>query len=76
MDRIFARVTCSYSRHARFFETSAAAILTMLLLHYKIELVEEPQYAHETPEERRERVLAASPGITITSVHIGNPFDR
>jgi hypothetical protein len=40
----------------------------MLVSHYKIELKEEPQFAHESFEERKTRVLAAKAGISLTYV--------
>jgi len=50
----------------RFFETEGIAILTMLVSQYKISIKEEPQFAHETFEERKARVLAVRAGLTIT----------
>ena len=50
----------------RFFETEGIAILTMLVSQYKIEIKEEPQFAAETFEERKARVLASKPGLTTT----------
>ncbi len=50
----------------RFFETEGIAILTLLVSRYKIEVKEEPQFAHETFDERKERVLRAKPGLTLT----------
>ena len=35
------------------------AVISVIILHYKITILEEPQYAHETVEERKRRVLAA-----------------
>jgi hypothetical protein len=52
----------------RFFETEGIAILTMLVSQYKISVKEEPQFAHETFEERKERILAYRLGITLTYV--------
>jgi hypothetical protein len=53
---------------ARFFETEGIAILTMLLSRYKITIKEEPQFAGETFEEKKARILATKPGLTLTSV--------
>ncbi|KAJ3892405.1 cytochrome P450, partial [Lentinula edodes] len=50
----------------KFFETEGIAILTLLISRYKIEVKEEPQFASETFEERKARVLASKPGLTIT----------
>ena len=50
----------------RFFETEGIVILAMLISRYKIELPDEPEFAGESLEERRERVLRATQGITLT----------
>lgn len=50
----------------RFSETESVAIIAVLLARYKIEVKEEPQFANETLEQRRERILDATPGITLT----------
>ena len=46
-------------RLTRFSELEQIAVLTVIVLHYRITVLEEPQYAHETVEERNKRVLAA-----------------
>ena len=43
----------------RFSEIEQIAVLSVIVLHYRITVLEEPQYAHETIEERKRRVLAA-----------------
>lgn len=40
----------------------------MLIARYRVELKEEPQFAHETFEQRKERILRCKPGITLTYV--------
>lgn len=52
----------------RFSETEAVAILAVLIARYRVELKEEPQFAHETFEQRKERILRCKPGITLTYV--------
>ena len=52
--------------HSRFFETEGIAILTLLISRYKIEVKEEPQFAGESFEARKDRILAAKTGITLT----------
>ena len=42
----------------RFSEIEQIAVLSVIILHYRITVLEEPQYAHETIEERKRRVLA------------------
>jgi hypothetical protein len=49
----------------RFAETEAVAVLTTLLLHYQVEVKEEPQFAMETFEERKARVLMSSVPLTV-----------
>jgi len=41
----------------RFSEIEQIAVLSIIILHYRIKVLDEPQYAHETPEERKKRVL-------------------
>jgi len=42
----------------RFSEIEEIAALSVIVLHYKITVLDEPEYAHETAEERKMRVLA------------------
>ncbi|PPQ66862.1 hypothetical protein CVT24_008570 [Panaeolus cyanescens] len=50
----------------RFAEIEAIAALTLFVLKYKITVKEEPQFAHETFEERKARVMASDCGISLT----------
>ncbi|KAK1220796.1 hypothetical protein PQX77_016408 [Marasmius sp. AFHP31] len=50
----------------RFSEIENVAMLTLLVKNYKITITEEDEFKDETFEERRERVLNAIPGITLT----------
>ena len=43
----------------RFSEVEQLAILTAILLEYRIEVMEEPQFSNETVEDRRKRILGA-----------------
>jgi len=46
-------------RHVlRFAEIEQIAVLSVIILHYKITVLHEAQYAHETAEERKMRLLA------------------
>ncbi|KAF9048962.1 cytochrome P450 [Panaeolus papilionaceus] len=61
----------------RFAEIEAIVILTMLASKYKITVKEEPQFANETFEQRKARVLACDTGLTVTRrflarVNLGN----
>lgn len=40
----------------------------MLMSRYKVSVKEEPQFAGETFEERKARVLRSKPGLTMTCV--------
>ena len=42
----------------------------MIVRQYRVEVKEEPQFASETFEQRKERLLANMPGVTMTSVHL------
>lgn len=53
------------TRHS-FSETEAIAILAMLISRYKVEVKEEAQFAGETFAERKERILRAKRGVTLT----------
>ncbi|CAA7268704.1 unnamed protein product [Cyclocybe aegerita] len=60
----------------KFFETEGIAVLTMLISRYKITVKEEPQFARETFEERRARVLANRAGVTLTPLRVPLVFTR
>ena len=52
----------------RFSETEGIAIMTILISRYKIELKEEVEFASESFEEKRARILEAAHGLTLTYV--------
>ncbi|KAJ7583975.1 cytochrome P450 [Mycena floridula] len=58
----------------RFAETEAIAIVTLSILRYKITVTEEPQFAGETFEMRKTRVLDSSSGITLTPKRVPLTF--
>ncbi|KAE9391410.1 cytochrome P450 [Gymnopus androsaceus JB14] len=60
----------------KFSESEAIAVLTMLVSKYKIEVKEEPQFASETFEERKARVTASKPGVTMTPIRVPLVFKR
>ncbi|KAE9395453.1 cytochrome P450 [Gymnopus androsaceus JB14] len=60
----------------KFTETEGIAVLTSLILRYKIEVLEEPQFASETFAERKARVLTGKPGLTLTPVRVPLVFKR
>ncbi|KAK7457058.1 hypothetical protein VKT23_010360 [Stygiomarasmius scandens] len=60
----------------KFFETEGIAVLTMLVSRYKIEVKEEPRFAGETLEERKARIFATKPGLTLIPIHMPLVFKR
>ena len=52
----------------RFAETEGVAALSIFVSQYKMTVKEEPQFAAETFEERKTRILAARIGLTTTWV--------
>ena len=50
----------------RFSETEAVPIIALIIARYRVEIQDEPQFASETFEQRRERVLAGEQNITLT----------
>ena len=52
----------------RFAEIEQIAILSVIILHYRITVLDEPQYAHETTEERKERVLTPRMRLAVRPV--------
>ena len=45
-------------------------MLSVIVLHYKITVLEEPQYAHETTEEREARVLQRHRPFLVKPVRV------
>ncbi|TEB40153.1 cytochrome P450 [Coprinellus micaceus] len=60
----------------RFFETEGVAILTTLLSKYKVSIKEEPQYAQETFEERKARVLKPKLSVSVAPSRLPIAFTR
>ncbi|KDR79325.1 hypothetical protein GALMADRAFT_243295 [Galerina marginata CBS 339.88] len=60
----------------KFFETEGIATLTMLVSHYKITIKEEPQFAGESFEQRKKRVLAARVALTLKPTRVPLTFTR
>ncbi|KAF7790506.1 hypothetical protein EIP86_001461 [Pleurotus ostreatoroseus] len=60
----------------RFTETESIAVLTMISLRYEVRVLEEPQFAGETREERKARVLRSVSGVTMTPVRVPLVFKR
>jgi len=60
----------------KFFETEGIAVLTMLVSKYKISLKEEPEFAGETMEQRKERIFRNKNGLTLTPTRVPLTFTR
>jgi len=54
----------------RFSEIEQIAFLSVIILHYKITVLDEPQYSHETAAERKKRVLASENRMVVKPVRI------
>jgi len=54
----------------RFSETESVAVLVAILSRYQITVTEDEQFAEESMQERKERVLATASGITLTFVSL------
>ena len=52
----------------RFAETEAVAVLSIFVSQFKMTVKEEPQFAAETFEQRKARILSVSLGLTTTWV--------
>lgn len=50
----------------RFTETESVAVLTMIVRNYRVGVLDEPQFAGESEEQRRERVLRSKSGVSST----------
>ena len=50
----------------RFFETVSIAVITMVLLKYRVEVKEEPEFIDETFEQRFARITASDSYLTNT----------
>ncbi|KAI0763128.1 cytochrome P450 [Irpex lacteus] len=60
----------------RFAEVEAVAIITLFSLRYQIEFKEDPQFANETFEERKARVLKHDSLLTLTPGKVPLVFKR
>jgi len=60
----------------RFSETEGVAILTYMIKHYRVDVVDDPQYAAETFEQRKARLLRCKSAITLYPVKAPLVFKR
>ncbi|KAI0066645.1 cytochrome P450 [Artomyces pyxidatus] len=59
-----------------FAEIESIAMLVMLVSKYKIEIKDEPQFAAETFEERKARILTSKMGLTTAPIRIPLTFKK
>jgi hypothetical protein len=50
----------------RFFETESIAVITMMMLKYRVEVKQEPEFAGETLEQCFARITASEQKLTNT----------
>jgi hypothetical protein len=62
--------TDAIKRFCRFSEIEALTAIALIVLRYRIEVLEEPQFTDETFEQRKERVLKAHTGLTLTPTRV------
>ena len=61
----------------RFAEVEALAVLTLMVLTYKIQVTEEPQPAAQTFEQRKERILKGDvTGLSLVANGVSVTFKR
>ncbi|KAF8622696.1 hypothetical protein AX15_006794 [Amanita polypyramis BW_CC] len=60
----------------RFTETESLAVLCMIISRYRIEIKDEAQFRGESFETKKERVLRAQPGLTLTPIRVPLTFKR
>ncbi|KAH8806764.1 cytochrome P450 [Flagelloscypha sp. PMI_526] len=60
----------------KFSETETVAILSVIIERYSIHVKEEPQFAHETFEQKKKRVLSSHLGLTLTPAKLPITFKR
>ena len=63
-----------YCHLTRFSEIEQIAVLSVIILHYKVTVLDEPQYVHETAEERKMRVLAQQIRFVVKPVRVPTVF--
>ena len=69
-DHALALRSTSRDPFFRFSEIEQIAVLSVVVLHYKITVLEESQYALETAEERKARVLQRHRPFLVKPVRV------
>ncbi|EKM77564.1 hypothetical protein AGABI1DRAFT_101616 [Agaricus bisporus var. burnettii JB137-S8] len=60
----------------RFAETESVIVITMLVAQYQIKVKEEPRFANESFEMKKERLLKTAVGLTLTPIKVPLVFTR
>jgi cytochrome P450 len=60
----------------RFFETESIAVITMMMLKYRVEVKQEPEFAGETLEQCFARITASEQKLTNTPNRVPLVFKR
>ena len=61
----------------RFAEIESITTLALMVMHYEISVTENPRFAHETWEQRRDRVMGAEQRLlTVTPTGVPLTFKR
>ncbi|KAI3602256.1 cytochrome p450 [Moniliophthora roreri] len=60
----------------RFSEIESVAILSVMIKHYRVRILDEERFKDETFEQKKERVLNAQWGITLTPTRVPLTFTR
>ncbi|KAL6301428.1 cytochrome P450 [Sparassis latifolia] len=60
----------------KFTETESVAALTMIIMRYKIELKDEPQFAGESFEQKKARLFTVNSGVTLAPRRLPLVFKR
>ncbi|PFH50911.1 hypothetical protein AMATHDRAFT_40534 [Amanita thiersii Skay4041] len=60
----------------RFAEMESVAVLCTIVSRFKIEVKDDPKFARESFAEKKARVLATKPGLTLTPVNVPLVFKR
>ena len=69
-DYNFALLSTSRYMCFRFSEIEQIAVLSVVILHYTITVLDEPQYALETAQERKARVLQRHKQLLVKPVRV------
>ncbi|KAF8633326.1 hypothetical protein AX17_004498 [Amanita inopinata Kibby_2008] len=60
----------------KFAETESVAVLSMIVMHYQVEIKNEPKFSGESFEAKKARVLQTSDGISLAPVKVPLVFKR